>query len=240
MKHRHLVTTLALAAFTLACSDSAVEPPHEHELLVNLTLADDHLSILEDITFTVTVTNDHGDPITDFGALEVEYELEGTGTWRGIDMTLQGTSYVGTHEFGTSGEYHFRVSGMRGTATTMEVLYEDPGHFDVERAHVTLGDYKVEFESFPGHIHESETATLRFWITDEAGGQAITGMTVAIECGNPDGTTESHPVTDNSDGVYDTDHLFAEAGDAHAALSFTDAGNVLRETEFHLHIAHGH
>jgi hypothetical protein len=211
---------LLLAAFALACSDSAVEP-HEHELLVNLTLSDDHLSTLEVITFTVTVTNDHGDPITDFSALEVEYELEGTGTWRGIDMTLQGTAYVGTREFTTSGDYHFRVSGMRGTATTMEVLYEDPGHHEIERAHVTLGAYKVEFESFPGHIHENETATLRFWITDQASGQAVTGLTVTIECGNPDGSTESHPVTDNSDGVYDADHLFAEAGDAHAGLSFT-------------------
>jgi hypothetical protein len=231
MKYARGAWVVALAVGALACSDNPAEPDHtDHELIVSLTMSTDHLETLEDITFTVAVTDDHGDAVTDFTTIQVEYEQEAeAGTWRSIELTLQG-----------SGDYHFRVSGMRGSETELSVLHQLADHFEIERAHTTLGDYKVEFETFPGHIHSGEAIAARFWIMNKDTGAAVTGLAVTIGCGNPDATTEDHAVTDSGDGVYEAMHTFTDGGDGHMAIQFTDPASMDWEAEFHLHIAHAH
>jgi hypothetical protein len=241
MKYMRGVAALALAGWALACSDSTA--PHDHELTVNLVIssAEGHLVTLDEVTFTVSVTDGDGHAVTDFTTLQVEFELEDVaGVWNPIELAPQGSAYVGTYDFGTSGEYHFRVSGMRDSDTSLEVLYALPEHVEIERAHNTVGDYRVEFESYPGHIHAGESATLRFWVTDATAGTPVTGLTAAITCGNPDGTTEEHSVTDNGDGMYESAHMFMDGGEGHAELEFTDPASMQWQTEFHLHIAHEH
>ncbi len=244
MRHMRFAPAITLAVWTLACSESPTQPVHEHELHVTLAMSD-HISTLDPVAFTVTVTDEHdGSAITDFSSIQVEYELEGTGTWRAVELTKSQASYVGTYTFVTSGDYHFRVTGMRGSETQTRTIYELPAHVEVERAHETVGtNYRVEFETFPGHIHEGEAATVRFWIMegDGAGGfNPAAGWSAAIECGNPDGTGEAHAVTGTNDGVYEVMHTFEGGGEAHMELRFTDAANVEWETDFHLHVAHGH
>ncbi len=241
MRYMRGIAALVLAGWALACSDSTA--PHDHELTVNLVIAsaDDHLVTLDELTFTVSVTDEDGDAVTDFTTLQVEYELEDIpGTWNPIELALQGLAYIGTYDFGTSGEYHFRVAGMRGSDTALEVLYTLPEHVEIERAHNTVGDYHVEFESYPGHVHSGESTTFRFWVTDATAGTSVTGLTVAITCGDPDGTTEQHSVTDNGDGMYEAAHMFMDGGDGHVEFGFTDPANQSWQTEFHLHVAHGH
>ena len=235
---------LAMAVWVLACSDSPTAP-HDHELIVDFAMSTDHVHTLDEITFTVTVTDDHGDLVTDFTTIQVERELEGTATWRAIELTLQGTAYVGTYTFTTSGDYHFRVAGMRGSDTEDQVLYESPEHVEVVRTHEVVGSSRVEFESFPGHIHEGEEVVVRFWILESernAAGErpAITGLSVVIECGNPDMTSELHTVTDSGDGIYEATHLFPEGGEAHMEIRFTDAAGVEQEADFHVHIVDAH
>lgn len=242
MRYMRGIAALALAGWALACSDSPTGP-HDHELIVDLaiTSAENHLVTLEEVTFTVTVTNEHGDYVTDFTQIQVEYEREDNpGTWRPIELAPQGSAYVGTNDFGSSGEYHFRVAGMRGSETTLTVLYTLPDHVMIERAHETIGPYSVAFESFPGHIHSGESVTLRYWVTDAAAGTPVTGLAATITCGQPDGSSEQHAITDNNDGVYEAMHLFVDGGDGHTMLGFTPPGGLLMEAEFHLHVAHAH
>lgn len=244
MTNKTAFKALAMAVWALACSDNPTAP-HDHELIVNLEMSTDHFHTLAEITFTVTVTDDHGDYVTDFTTIQVERELEGTATWRPIELALIGTAYVGTYTFTTSGDYHFRVAGMRGSDTEAQVIYEYPEHVEVVRAHEVVGSSRVEFESFPGHIHEGQDVVVRFWIMESeqnAAGErpAITGLDVVIECGNPDMTSEMHTVTDTGDGIYEATHLFDGNGEGHMEVRFTDTAGVEQEVDFHVHIVAAH
>lgn len=244
MTNKTVFPALALAVWALGCSDSPTEA-HDHELIVDFAMSTEHVHTLEEITFTVTVTDDHGDYVTDFTTIQVERELEGTATWRSIELVLQGTAYVGTYTFTSSGDYHFRVVGMRPSDTEAQVLYESPEHVEVVRAHEVVGSSRVEFESFPGHIHAGSDVVVRFWIMESernAAGERppITGLNVVIECGNPDLTSEMHTVTDNGDGIYEATHNFAEGGEGHIEIRFTDTAGVEQEVDFHVHIVAAH
>jgi len=244
--HFTFMFALLFILFT-GCKDSPVEV-HEDEgpLTAELTLSTDHIHTLSEITFTVKVTDHHGDVVTDLETIEVQRKAHGATEWRGTELTLSGSNYTGNYTFNSSGEYDIRVAGMRHGGTEMEVMYEMAEHLEVVRAHETVGNYRIEFENFPGHLHEGETATVKFWVfeaeKDASGNRpAVTGLNVDIHCGNPDGTEEEHVgVTEESNGVYIADHTFIGAGEAHMGMHFTAPDNSNIEADFHLHVAHGH
>lgn len=237
-----------LILFT-GCSDNPVEV-HEDEgpLTAELTISDDHVHTLSEITYTVQVTDHHGDIVTDLESVEVQRKGHDDTEWRGTELTLSGNVYTGIYTFNSSGEYDLRVAGIRNEGTEMEVMYEMPEHMQVGRAHQEVGNYRIEYENFPGHVHEGETATVKFWVyeseKDASGNRpAVTGLDLHIHCGNPDGTDEHHDssmVTEESEGVYAADHTFDGGGEAHMATHFTAPENSEIEADFHLHIAHGH
>ena len=81
MRHSRKLSAFAAAVWVLGCSDSPTAP-HDHELIVDFAISTEHIHTLDAVTFTVTVTDEHGDFVTDFTSLGVEYELEGSATWR--------------------------------------------------------------------------------------------------------------------------------------------------------------
>lgn len=242
---RSLLSFLMLAAMFIfaACSENPVAVEDEHEegdeaLTVSLTLSDDHIHTLSDVTFTVTVIDHHGAAMIDFERLQVERRVVGTEEWREVEMHAEGNAFHGTYMFVTSGEYELRVSGMLPGHSEMEVLHEEHDPLHVGRAHVKNGDYRIEFESFPGHAHEGETATITFWVTKDE--QAVSGLSAEIHCEDPDGAGEEHMAHEDEAGIYHTEHTFGEAGEAHMAIHFDDDDGAEVEADFHIPVAHGH
>lgn len=254
---RHLLAALVAPAVLIACADNPTAPAddggddHAHdELNVELSMSAEHVHTLSEVTYTVSVTNDHGDPVTDLAAVEVQRKAHGSDTWRGTELALAGTVYEGTYTFNSSGEYDLRVAAQRPDEADLSTVWEAPDHLQVGRAHTEVGDYRVEFESFPGHIHEGETATMKFWVfekekdpvTDER--PPVGGLTAPeIHC-QGSGPEEMHPLTEVEPGVYTAEHAFGEAGEFHAGLHFPGdmpgMGGMGGEAEFHFHIAGGH
>lgn len=249
-RHRSLLSLLTVAALVAACDSNPSAPAddgHDHELTASLTLSESHVHTLSELTFTVEVTNDHGEVVTDLDGVTVERLLEGSTTWRGTDLQLSGTSWTGAYTFATSGAYQMRVSVLEHGATAPEVVYAMPDPLDVVRAHAEIDGMRVEFESFPGHIHTGETATLTFWVMEpdrDANGvrPPLEGLHVEISCGQADGSSEMHHAVESAPGVYEADHVFTDtsAGEFHAGVHIGDHGGMISEAEFHTHVAHAH
>lgn len=235
---------LALFLF-IGCKDSPVEVHQDENLTAELTISPDHVHTLDEITYTVTVTNDHGDVVTDLEGVEVQRKGHGDTEWSGTELSLSGTSFTSTYTFKSSGDYDIRVVGTHTGTTEQLVLYQMDEHMHVGRAHIETGDYRIEYESFPGHIHEGDAATIKFWIyekeQDATGERPLVGdLSPHIHCANPDGTKEHHDsVTQEATGIYVADHTFNSAGEAHMGIHFT-AGNTNIEAEFHPEVSHGH
>lgn len=248
MSHRLIAFVLVAPVLLGSCENDPVTfvPEPAEEFSVQLDITPHHVHILQtEVTFTVTITDHHGQQVTDFETLQVERLLEGTETWRGTDLTLKGEVYTGTYTFTTSGDYHLRVAGTKHGQAEPVVLYEHPQHLHVVSAHTEAGGYRVEFESFPGHIHEGDTSTMRFWVMevekDEAGNRSpITGLASEIRCTEASGAEQEYETVESEGGVYEADHTFTEVGEAHIALHFTGADGQPAEAEFHLHVVHAH
>ena len=242
---RRLPQFLMLAALFVfaACSENpvAVEEEHadgEEALTVTLMLSDDHVHTLSDVTFTVTLRDHHGAVMMAFEALQVEQRLVGAEEWDAVEMHAEGNAFHGTNMFVTSGEYELRVSGMQHGHNDMEVLHEEHDPLHVGRAHAEIGDYRIEFESFPGHAHEGEATTVKFWVTKAD--QSVGGLTAEIHCEDPDGAEEEHEAHEDEAGVYHAEHTFGEAGEAHMAIHFAGADGAEVEADFHMPVDHGH
>lgn len=243
-----LLASLAAAGLLTACEGNPTAPPEEHddELTVELEIAPGHLHILQtEVQVTVRVTDHHGEPVTDFEAIQVERLAEGSDTWGAIELARAGTAYVGTYTFTSSGDYQLRVMGQRPGEAEMMLLHQvhDPLH--VARAHAETGGYRVEFETFPGHIHEGDDTALRFWIMEPEGDEAgnrppIAGVVGEVHVVESDGSELGHALLEMGDGVYECEHTFQTADEAHVRLHFTGADGEPAEAEFHLHVAHGH
>lgn len=239
---------MVVVLFT-GCKDNPVEvhvDEGDESLTAELTISDDHIHTLSEITYTVKITDHHGETITNMETVEVQRKGHDDTEWRGTELTLSAGVYTGSYTFNSSGEYDLRVAGIRHGGTEMEVMHEMEGHMEVARAHVNSGDYRIEYESFPGHIHDGETATVKFWIyeaeKDASGARpAVTGLAPHIHCTNPDGSNEHHDViTEESAGIYTVDHTFVGGGEAHMGTHFMAPDNTAVEAEFHLHVSHGH
>lgn len=243
-----LYTILFVLVFILftGCKDNPVEVQEDETLIATLTISDDHIHTLSEITYTVTVTNNHGEAVTNLETIEVQRKAHDATEWRGTELTLVNNAYVGTYTFNSSGEYEMRVAGMRQGSTVMEVMYTMEGHLEVNRTHEVIGTYRIEYESFPGHIHEGDTAAVKFWVMESEKNAndvrpPIEGLATHIHCNNADNTLEHHDiVTEEAAGVYTVEHIFNGAGEASIGMHFTAPDNTEIEAEFHVHVAHGH
>lgn len=241
MNLRHLSAGLLIPLVLGACSDNPVLVD-ANGLVVELTLSDDHVHTLSELSYTVSVQRADGSYVTDFQTLTVERRSEGSDTWRATELALSGDVYTGAYTFMSSGEYELRVMGQQmGQATPLE-LHRMHDHLEVARAHANVGAYRVEMETFPGHLHEGDQATVKFWVFDperDASGMRppISGLTdLQLHCAD-----EAHTPVEESPGVYVTEHTFAEAGEVHLAMHFMDGmGMMMSEAVFTGHVAHGH
>lgn len=246
MAHHRTLAALLITGLLIACDDNPPVGPDGGQLTVEFAFTPDHVHILQsEVVFTVTVTDENGGAVTDFEALEVQRRAVSSETWRGIEMTLSGDSYEGTYVFSSSGDYELRVAGQRPGDADLSVLYEVPDLLHTVRAHAEAGGYRVEFESFPGHIHEGDEAELGFWVMEterDASGERppITGLTGdlhVIEAGGFDG---SYTATEGPVGIYGGSHTFTSAGAAHAGLHFTGLDGQPAEASFDLDVVHAH
>lgn len=237
-----LVAALAVAA----CESNPPLGPDGHgDFDVQVSWSPDHVHTLGDgVTFTVAVTDHDGHPVTDFEAVALERRLEGEDAWQEIELEPAGDVYRGTYLFATTGEYHLRVMAQQHGAEEMEALHEvhDPVH--VGRAHEEVGSWRVEFESFPGHVHEGEEAAVRFWVTEEdADGESrpVEGLAPEIHVRTEETGEEVLLEAEEHDpGVYEAHHHFEEAGDHHVGLHFTGPDDAPDEAGFQVPVAHGH
>lgn len=246
--HRHWLALALLPLLVVACESNPTDL-HDEELTVELTLSTDHVHILSAVTFTAVVRDGHGEIVTDMDSIRVERKAVDSDTWRtAAELTLSGTQYTGEYTFVSSGEYELRVLGLRAGHSAVEEIMISPAleHVHAVPAHAEAGGYRIEFESFPGHIHENDQVEFKFWITevdrdpvtDER--PPITGLTAEIHCGEPDGTGESHTAMEPVAGEYTATHTFASAGDGEAEIHFTGADGTEASATFSFHIAHGH
>lgn len=251
MTHRHWTTFLLLPLLALGACESNPSAPaeedeeHGHELAAELTLSSDHVHTLSEMTFTVTVTNDHGDIVTDLQGVAVERRAEGSDTWRATELELSGSVWTASYTFSSSGAYDLRVSVVEHENSEPEVVYSAPEPLDVVRAHEEVAGMRVEFETFPGHIHEGEVATATFWVmeseADAQGNRApLTDLHVVITCEEADGSFEEHHAHETEPGVYTADHTFDAPGEFVAGIRIGEHGEGEVETQFHTHVAHGH
>lgn len=251
MQRQIVVAGSALALILLGCGDSdAPTGAEDHtveldEAQAELTLSADHVHTLNEITFTALLTDHHGEALHEVDSVWVERRLVGDDRWRGTELAASDGAFTGAYTFATSGEYEVRVVAKNAGDAEATVLYEMTEHLHVGRAHVEAGGLRVEFESYPGHIHQGDTGTLRFWVLAaerDANGErpAIAGLDAEIHCDEEGGISESHADVDIGDGLYEVEHAFATAGEFHAELHFPGLDGTEGQAEFHFHVAHGH
>lgn len=243
-----LLTNLLIMVFILftGCKDNPVEVHEDETLVATLTISDDHIHTLSEITYTVEVRDHHGDLVTDLETVEVQRKAHEATEWRGTALTLQNNAYVGTYTFVSSGEYEIRVAGIPHGKTEMEVMYEMPEHLEVNRTHEVVATYRIEYENFPGHIHEGDTASVKFWVMESERNidgirPPVSGLAMHVHCDNADGTNEHHDTAiEESPGVYTIDHIFTGTGQATLGMHFTAPNTTEIAADFHVHVAHGH
>lgn len=248
MRHAYGILAAVIGALALAACES--NPPlgpaeHEDELVVELTLSASHIHILTPLTFTVTVTDEHGATVTDLEVLRVERLMAGTDTWRGTELTRNGAVYEAEYTFVSSGEYMLRVVGKRPGEAEEAVLYEMHDAIQAARAHAEAGGLRVEFETFPGHIHEGDMAMAKFWIMEpekDAEGlrPPIAGLQATIVCNEADGSVEQHAAVEESAGVYVAEHEFDAVGDFVAQIKYPGTDGAEATAEFMTHVADEH
>lgn len=236
--------SLALSlAFLPGCSDSptGTDGVSTEDLVATLAVTPDHVHIYENVvTFTVTVEDPDGDPVTDFDLVQVERRLVGDDSWQAVELDRDGSFYVGTHTFEVSGDYDIRVTGLRPSDTELVVLYESPQPLQAVRAHAEVGGYIVELEPDPGHIHEGDTPTVRFWILDPDDESPISGLDPTIRVEESDGALGEYSATEPDPGIYVADHTFGSAGTADVGIRFLGADEQEHEwsLEIEIHPAH--
>lgn len=216
-------------------------------LTAELVLSSGHVHTLSEVAFDVVIRNGDGYAVDDFEAVSVERRSAG-GAWRSIDLEASGIGYAGTYTFTSSGDYDLRVMVTRhGTGEPVEVPLADGPmmHLEVARAHVEVAGHRVEFETFPGHIHEGDEVEVKFWILEpernaEGVRPPVTGLDTRVLCFELGELVEEHQALDEADGVYQVRHLFSSAGDAAATLRFPDDDGDEVAASFEFHVVHGH
>lgn len=238
-----------MVPFALAGCESNPTALHDEELTVELTVSPDHVHILSPVTFTAVVRDAHGELVTDMDTVRVERKATDSDTWRtAADLVLSGTQYAGEATFVSSGDYELRVLGMRAGHAVMEEMSMatamDPLH--AVPAHAEAGGYRIEFEAFPGHVHEANEVEFKFWIMEPERDPTtnerppIAGLAAEIHCNEPDGTSESHDALEPEGGTYTAQHTFVSVGDGEAQIHFIGLDGNPASASFPLHIVHAH
>ena len=247
MKSIHLFLTPFLLLSLTACNENPVshDDGEEEEVTVAFQMSEDDIHTLDQVTFTAAVSSDHGDPVTNFEEVGMQYRLEGSNEWSDLVMNLSGTDYSGTMMFLSSGQYEVRVMGRHQGHGDMETMHVMAEHLEVGRAHEDVGVFRIEYENFPGEIHEGDTAAIQFWIMEDSPARTpITGIQAEIHYEDPSGAEESHDAVESEPGVYRANHTFQLDGEAHLAIHFPGIGGVELDAEFHIPISssdsHGH
>lgn len=244
---RRTAALALVSALSAACNSNPVLVD-DGNLTAELILSTGHAHTLSELGLEVVIRNGDGYEVDDFEAVAVERRTAGSDTWRAIALAPGGAGFTGTYVFMSSGDYDLRVTVTRhGAAEPVEVPLMDPamGHLGVARAHVEMAGHRVEFETFPGHIHEGDDAEVKFWILEperDASGMRppVTGLDVKILCFEGGLMVEEHHAHGHDDGAYEAVHTFAEAGIARAGVVFTDGHGNQVETGFEFNVAHGH
>jgi hypothetical protein len=235
--HRTILLPLC-AALAVGCSENPVEPNWGDELSASVEFAGGHLMTLTTIEFEVTVTRAGVGTFTDFAAIAIEFRMEGDTNWRATELVPHVDHFTAEKMFYTSGAYDVRVvAQVLGTQEVL-TLYAPSEPLPVERIHQEVGNYVVEFETTPGHIHEGDTAEAKFWIYEA--GTPVDGLVAEIVCTDADGTVEQHAPHTHTGGIYAADHIFVGAGTAYMELHFTDPLGTDLHAEFAAPISHAH
>lgn len=228
---------VGLAVFLFAACDSSPTGVATDDLDVNLTFSTDHIHTLSEVSIQAEVTGPDGSAFTNFDVLQVEIRGHEETDWRSIELTRSGDHFSADYTFMSSGDHDLRVRGQIAGRSTLRVLHERSGHLEVGRAHVEKNGYRVEFENFPGHAHEGEEVTVKFWVLSD--GNPVEGLDAEIHCTDPAGAEENHGPHQHEGGVYEAHHTLEGAGEAHFAIHFPgNSGEI--EADFHVPIAHGH
>ena len=232
------VVSVALVALLLAGCPSA--PPGDHveeELTAKISTTSEELRTLEEATFLVEIEDENGDHMMDMAAVSLEVRSEG-GEWREIELMAMDEHYMGTRTFSSSGDYEFRVMGASHMGHDMEEMHSTTMH--VVRAPADAGEYHVQYESDPGHIHEGAEAILTFWVSLEDGGAAAVGLAAEIVVEESDGHTTTLDATEIENGVYQATMTFADAGETHVEIVLPAGDGSEVEADFHFHVSEVH
>jgi len=247
---RKTLTLATVSLFGITACDSSPTGPDGNgfdtvDLTAQLAVSPHHFHIWETTgTFTVTVVDPAGGAVTDFEVIRVEHRMVGTSVWRTFSLTQDGAFYVGTYVFESPGDYQLRVTGIRPMDQEMTILYEAPTPLEVVRAHANRGDFRIDFEAVPGHIHAGESATLNFWfapagVDHHVSPALATGLapTILIDTGGSEGV---YTAEESESGRYTATHVFAATSDSlPVTVRFTSQGTEYEYTvNIKIHAAH--
>lgn len=230
----------------LACQSNPVLVD-DGNLTAELTLSAGHVHTLSEVGLEVVIRNGDGYVVDDFEAVTVD-RRSGGGSWRSIELTPHDDHFTGAYTFSSSGDYDLRVMVTRhGAVEPAEVplVHGEMNHLQVGRAHIEVEGRRIEFETYPGHIHEGDEVEVRFWVLeserDPSGVRPpIGGLQAQVLCYEAGEMVEDHAVMGDASGVYPVMHTFLEAGDARAVLQVTDSDGTAVEASFDFHVVHGH
>lgn len=206
---------LAAGILTLAgCFNSPTGPvgfdDFDSDPSAGISISHGQISTLSSAEFEIKVSDETSSLLNGVDATQIEFRHAdvGTGEWEASTMVAEGSRYRATHTFMSSGEYLWRIVEAGNGATQERVLYESPGRMNVDRAHTDVGDYRVEYESYPGHVREGMTAVVSFWVFG-SDGYDHEGMGGMGHCGDDNHSDiDHHGDDDHSDGDHhgDDDH----------------------------------
>lgn len=247
MKPRHiLLPALSLVLFA-ACSENPVSDDHNDDeaLNIELSLSSDHLVTLTEMEFEVEITDHDGAPVTDMESVVVEYLFADGTDWKSVELEVHGQHYAADYTFKSSGEYQIRVSGTPHGHADAEVLYTMDDAIHVERIHQEIGGYKIEFETFPGHVHEGGEAEISFFVTqddnDGHGGHMMGGLHAEIHATDTNSMAVQYSADEHDGpGVYSSHHTFSEAGETQFEFHFEHPNGQEYFVEFHVPVSHAH
>ncbi len=240
-----LAVLLANAVLLSACGANPTFPDLGQNLHAELEFEATELATLTTIEVEVIVHSDEPGAFTDLSTISVEVRLEGETEWEVTELARHEDHFSADMMFFSSGEYEARVTAQVTGSTDVLTLYQTAERMHVERIHQEVGDYIVEFETYPGHLHEGQITEVTFWVLEagadgHAHGHAIGGLAPEIVCTDANGTVEEHAAHEHETGEYGAEHTFLEAGTAHFELHFTDAMGMDRHAEFSAPVSHEH
>lgn len=214
------------------------EDHQEETLSASIGMTPKTPATLEKVDFEVHIEDANGGHVMDMSAVDLQYRAEGSDDWQDISLTAAAEHFDGSHTFTSSGDYEFRVMGVRHGGHDMEQIHTMTMH--VERAHKDAGPYHVEFESTPGHIHEEGETVLRCWVSFDYDGTAATGLTVQFVVEESDGHTTTLDATEVESGLYEAALTFEHHGEAHVEIKLSGAGVTAAEVDFHVDVDEAH